>query len=51
MSQEYPKYEVRAGRFHHDQTTKKVKVSKDKGKLTFFTVPQHPSRTAKAKTM
>lgn len=38
MSSNFPKYRVKAGRFQFDQTTKKVKVSKDKGMLTLFTV-------------
>ena len=38
MTQNYPRFEVKAGKFNFDQETKKVKVSKDKGKLAFYTV-------------
>ena len=38
MSQHFPKYKVKAGRFIYDAENKKVKVTKDKGMLTLFTV-------------
>jgi hypothetical protein len=37
----YPKYEAKAGRFTFDPQSRKVKVSKDQGRLTFFTVTPH----------
>ena len=37
MISNFPRYTVKAGRFVYDLATKKVKVSKDKGKLNLFT--------------
>jgi hypothetical protein len=38
MSSNFPRYKVKTGRFIYDLGTKKVKVSKDKGMLSLFTV-------------
>lgn len=38
LMEKYPIYKVKAGIFAYDQETKKVKVKKDKGLLTWFTV-------------
>lgn len=38
MTDSYSKYQVKAGHFNYDPETKKVKVGKEKGLLTFYTV-------------
>ena len=49
MSSTLPRYKVKAGRFIYDLTTKKVKVSKDKGLISLFTVPASLFRTKNIK--
>jgi hypothetical protein len=51
MSQSFPKYKVKAGRFAFDTETKKVKISKDKGFLQFYTVVLSQLRMRITKTM
>lgn len=48
---DYPTFKVKAGRFTFDAETKKVRVSKDKGLLTLFTVTFNSSRTQTRRTM
>jgi len=42
-------YSVKAGRFNFDKTEKKVRVSKDKGLLSIFTVIYNACRMKKIK--
>lgn len=49
MSSNFPKYKAKTGRFIYDLATKKVKVSKDKGMLTLFTVNPIEFRTKSAR--
>ena len=43
------KYAVKAGRFEHDPTSKKVKVRKEKGELSIGTVNQMSCRTLRVR--
>jgi hypothetical protein len=45
------KYTVKTGRFNYDPETKKVKVCKDKGELSIFSVASISSRMQKERTM
>jgi hypothetical protein len=51
MSGHYPSYKVKAGRFTFDSETKKVRVCKDKGLLSFYTVLSGRVRMQSRKTI